>query len=174
MNHADHVNLLRGGIHAKKGLWADLGAGTGAFTLALAELIGPEGSIHVLDRNPISLLENEKAMRARFPETTICYVEADITKPLDLPLLDGIVMANVLHFQQGQADVVHLLRGYLKPSGRMLVVEYNVRHANSAVPYPVTFERWSQLAKGAGFSHTKLLVTRPSKWLGEIYSTVSW
>jgi ubiquinone/menaquinone biosynthesis C-methylase UbiE len=174
VNHADHVNLLKGGIHAQGGTWADLGAGSGAFTLALAGLIGPEGSIHAVDRNSRSLRENERAMRARFPDTAVHNVEADITRPLELPPLDGIVLANVLHFQREQAPVVRLLRGYLKPPGRMLVVEYNTAHANSAVPHPVTFERWSELAKDAGFPRTKPLVTRPSRWLGETYSAVSW
>ncbi len=46
MNHDDHVALLRGGIAQPGGVWADFGSGTGAFTLALAELIGPTGVIH--------------------------------------------------------------------------------------------------------------------------------
>ena len=40
MNHDDHVALLRGGIDQPGGVWADVGSGTGAFTLALADLIG--------------------------------------------------------------------------------------------------------------------------------------
>ena len=44
MDHSDHVNLLRNGV-LPGGVWADLGAGSGAFTLALAELAGPETTI---------------------------------------------------------------------------------------------------------------------------------
>jgi hypothetical protein len=47
MNHTDHVALLARGVRQDEGgTWADLGAGTGAFTLALADLIGPHGVIH--------------------------------------------------------------------------------------------------------------------------------
>ena len=35
MNHRDHVNLLRRGVPEPGGVWADLGSGAGAFTLAL-------------------------------------------------------------------------------------------------------------------------------------------
>ena len=45
MDHTDHTNLLLDGIAAPGGVWADFGAGTGAFTLALARLkesLGPE------------------------------------------------------------------------------------------------------------------------------------
>ena len=51
MNHNDHVNLLRKGIPEKGGLWADLGSGTGAFTLALADLIGSTGHIYSIDKD---------------------------------------------------------------------------------------------------------------------------
>ena len=37
MQHADHVALLRGGVSSPGGVWADFGAGRGAFSLALAE-----------------------------------------------------------------------------------------------------------------------------------------
>ena len=58
MRHADHVGLLAPGIRADEGgTWADLGAGAGAFTLALADLIGPHGLIHAIDRDRGALAE---------------------------------------------------------------------------------------------------------------------
>ena len=49
MRHPDHVNLLRGALPQAGGTWADLGSGTGAFTLALAELVGPHGTVYSVD-----------------------------------------------------------------------------------------------------------------------------
>ena len=83
-------------------------------------------------------------------------------------------MANSLHFQARQADVVALLRTYLKPGGRLVIVEYNIEQGNSAVPYPVPFRAWERLARVAGLEETRLLERRPSRWLREIYSAVSW
>lgn len=174
MDHTDHTNLLRGGIHESGGIWADLGAGAGAFTLALAELIGSRGEIHAVDRDAGALRANARAMRERFPLVTVHYHVADFTFPLDLPLLHGIVMANALHFQRNQAAVVRLLRGYLRPGGRLLIVEYNIERSNFAVPHPVPYSRWVRLACDAGFEHTELLARRPSRFLREIYSAVSW
>ena len=51
MNHRDHVNLLRRGVPEPGGVWADLGSGAGAFTLALAELVGPGAEIYAVDKD---------------------------------------------------------------------------------------------------------------------------
>jgi ubiquinone/menaquinone biosynthesis C-methylase UbiE len=134
MDHADHVNLLRKGIESPGGVWADLGAGTGAFTLALADLLGPGAEIYAVDRDSTALQTNGRAMRSMFPATGVHYRTADFTRPLDLPLLDGVVMANSLHFQRRQEEVVARVRGYLRASGRLLVVEYNISRGNFAVP----------------------------------------
>jgi ubiquinone/menaquinone biosynthesis C-methylase UbiE len=174
MDHADHVNLLRGAVEGGGPVWADLGAGSGAFTLALADLLGPGGEIHAVDRDGSALRANAKAMGARFPEVRVHYQEADFSRPLDLPVLDGMVMANSLHFQRDQDEVVRRLREYLRPDGRLVVVEYNIERGNFAVPHPVPYPRWEHLARTAGFEHTKLVARRPSRYLREIYSAVSW
>lgn len=174
MDHTDHVNLLRAGVPEKGGTWADFGAGSGAFTLALAELLGRGGVIYAVDRSDEVLHANERAMQSRFPESRVRYIVADFTLPLELPLLDGMVIANALHYQNDQKAALQRLRGYLRPAGRVLVVEYNIMHPNSAVPHPLPFVRWVELASEVGFAHTRLLVTRPSRSLREIYSAASW
>lgn len=173
MDHTDHVNLLRNGV-VPGGTWADLGAGWGAFTLALADLLGPGAEIHGIDRDPRALRTNQQAMAAQFPGTVVRYQTADFTRPLELPSLDGIVMANSLHFQKDQAAVVRLVREYLRPGGRIVIVEYNIERGNYAVPHPVPYSRWEKLAREAGFGHTELLATRPSRTLSGIYSAASW
>jgi len=84
------------------------------------------------------------------------------------------VMANSLHFQRNQAEVVKTVRRYLCPGGRLLLVEYNIDRGNFAVPHPVPYGVWEKLARDAGFEQTQLLATRPSRFLKEIYSAVSW
>jgi len=172
MDHADHVALIRGGVEPG-GVWADLGSGTGAFALALAELLGPAGVIYSLDRDAGSLREQERQMRARFRSVGVHYRVADFTAPLDLPPLDGIVLANSLHFQRDAAAVVARLRGALRPGGRLLVVEYDTDRGNRWVPYPLSFATWQSVAARAGYVDTRLLARRPSRFLGAIYAALS-
>lgn len=172
MTHEDHIKLLQGGITGPGGVWADLGSGWGAFTLALADLLG-HGTIYSVDKDRGALREQEAAMRARFPGTTVHYIAADFTRPVDLPPLDGVVMANSLHYQRHKEPVLQLVRGYLKPGGRFILVEYNTDHGNLWVPHPISYPTWERLALRNGFDATQLLATVPSRFLREIYSAVT-
>jgi ubiquinone/menaquinone biosynthesis C-methylase UbiE len=174
MNHEDHVYLLKGGISEQGGVWADLGSGTGAFTLALADLIGPGGQIYSVDRDRGSLREQERAMSRYFPAISVSYVAADFTRPLDLPLLDGLVMANSLHFIRNKDATLQLIRSYLRPGGRLVLVEYNADRGNPWVPHPLSYPTWEALSKRQGFTGTRLLATLPSRFLGEIYSALGF
>jgi tRNA A58 N-methylase Trm61 len=174
MNHDDHVALLRGGIETSGGVWADFGSGTGAFTLALADLIGPTGVIYSIDQDRSALAQQVRSLREQFPNSIVHTRPADFTHPIDLPALDGIVMANALHFHRRPEPIVQLLKSYLRPQARFIIVEYNIEQGNNAVPYPVSFRMWEELALRCGFTHTQLLMTRPSRFLKEIYSAVSW
>ncbi|MGA7730118.1 MAG: methyltransferase [Chloroflexia bacterium] len=173
MTHEDHLDLLRGGVPTTGGVWADLGSGWGAFTFALADLLGPGATIYSVDKDRSALREQEAGMRKRFPGTVGQYIAADFTDTLDMPPLDGIVMANSLHFIRHKEPLVERLRGYLKLDGRLILVEYNADRGNPWVPHPISYPAWEKLAGRSGFASTRLLSTVPSRFLREIYSALS-
>ncbi len=82
-------------------------------------------------------------------------------------------MANSLHFVRKKELVLQLVRGYLRPAGRLLLVEYNADRGNMWVPYPLSYPTWEALAHRNGFNNTRLLATVPSRFFGEIYSAAS-
>jgi ubiquinone/menaquinone biosynthesis C-methylase UbiE len=174
VDHADHVRLLAGGVRQDEGgVWADLGAGSGAFTLALADLIGPHGTIHAVDRDRSELAELRSALVSSIPHAEIRPIVGDFTRKLDLRDLDGVVMANSLHFVDDKPPVLALVRGYLRRGGRFLLVEYESDRGNEWVPHPMTFETWRTIATDAGFLDTRRLASVPSRFLGRIYSALS-
>ena len=173
MNHDDHVQLLQDGIATQGGVWADLGAGSGAFTLALADLLGPDTRIYAIDKDRNALAQLERTMHNMFPKVSLTTIASDFTRPLTLPPLDGVVMANSLHFVRQKAPVLQQVRSYLRPGGRLLLVEYNADSGNPWVPYPLSYQTWEALAQQQGFRSTKLLRVRPSRFLREIYSALS-
>lgn len=170
MNHADLVALLQDGITERGGRWADLGAGEGAFTLALADLLGPGAHIAAIDRDAGALRDLSSA---RFPGVKVETKVGDFTRPLGLSNLDGVVMANSLHFVRDKAPVLASVRSMLRPGGKLIVVEYGSDRGNPWVPHPFTYERWERMAALAGFEKTRLLRTIPSRHLGSMYSAVS-
>ena len=176
MNHADHVALLRPGVATTPdAIWADLGAGGAAFTQALADLLGPGATIHMVDRDRRTVERGAAETAQRFPGVNLIPHLADFTAALSLPPLNGLVMANSLHFvRDGDKEpLLRRLRAHLKPSGRFLLVEYNADRGNMWVPHPLSYDTWAALAARAGFGRVALLGRVPSRFLGEIYSALA-
>jgi SAM-dependent methyltransferase len=171
LNHKDHVALLKEADLQPGGTWADLGAGAGAFTLALRELIGAKATIYAVDKDRASLKDLETAYARRFDDVSgLRPVAADFSRAMDLSRLDGVLMANSLHFFRETQAVLQHVRTLLKPAGILLLVEYNVDKGNPWVPFPVSFKSLGAVLKRAGFSQPRLLATHPSSFLREIYS----
>ena len=83
MDHRGHVFLLTKGVEKTGGVWADFGSGQGAFTLALAELLGPNGEIYSVDKDKRRLRRQEGAMANRFPGMTVDFMEGDFSRSLN-------------------------------------------------------------------------------------------
>jgi SAM-dependent methyltransferase len=164
VDHADLVALLKPAVTTRGGSWADLGAGEGAFTLALAELLGPGAHIIAVDKDARALRAVGHGIETRV---------ADFTKPLDLRDLDGVVMANSLHFVRNKRPLLEAVRSMLKPGAPLVVVEYSTDRGNPWVPHPFSFETWKSMAADAGLVGTALLATVPSRYFGTMYSAVS-
>lgn len=154
-------------------MWADLGSGEGAFTLALAELLGSGGRIHSVDTDAAALRTQQRAMSERFPGLELEIQRGDFTRSLEPPPLDGIVMANSLHFQRDHAALVRHVARWLKPGGRFVLVEYDADRGNTWVPHPLSYKTWERVAEGTGLTKTRLLHRVPSRFLGAIYSALS-
>jgi ubiquinone/menaquinone biosynthesis C-methylase UbiE len=173
VDHADHVALIRAGVEDRPGRWVDLGSGTGAFTLALADVLGDRGAIVSVDRDAGSLAEQRRRMVAAFPSAEVRYVQADFTGDLEIGVVDGILMANSLHFIIDKEPVLRSLLGHLRPGGRFLLVEYDTDHGNPWVPHPISYGSWQRMAPGVGLAGTHMIGRVPSRFLGAIYSAVS-
>ncbi|MCS6880443.1 MAG: class I SAM-dependent methyltransferase [Oscillochloridaceae bacterium] len=162
------VALIRGGAPEPGGVWADLGAGTGNFTWALAEVLGPAATIHALDRDARAIAAQRARLHTDPPAATILPQQADVLHPLDLPPLDGIICANLLHFVRDQAGLLRRLRAHLRPGGRLLVVEYEQSLPIPWAPHPLPFARFMALAQETGFEAPARVGARRSPSSGRV------
>ena len=154
MLHQEAVKLIEGGVgHVTEvQVWIDLGAGSGTFTRALAELIGPEGKVYAVDRNKQIL----KSIPTGKNGATIVTIAKDFTGNLALEKADGILIANAMHFVRNKIPFIEKIKGWLKPGGRIIIVEYDIAKANQWIPYPVSFGMLEEISSRTGLSLTKI------------------
>jgi SAM-dependent methyltransferase len=180
MDHADHVGLIRAGVSANPEAaplrrWLELGAGEGAFTLALADLLGPGAEITAIDRDAEALRRLAGEMTARFPAARLTTLTADFDRPFALVgrPYDGLLAANALHFVRDPAAVIARLVPLLRPAARVVVLEYDADRGNPWVPHPFSYRTWQRIAADAGLVGTREIGRVPSRFLGAIYAAAS-
>ena len=138
----------------------------------MAELLGPGATIYSVDRDARSLKTQERELRARFPLLQVELIHADFNDKLDIADLDGIVMANSLHFQERACAVLVHVAQWLKRGGKLVVIEYDIETPNQWVPYPLPYTLLPSAAACAGLSEPRLLDSRPSRYHRRVYSAV--
>ena len=106
---------------------ADLGAGGGYFTFHLAKAAGPNGKVYAvdIDRGTNQLIDE------RANKEGINNVQTILAKPND-PLLpqfavDLIFTSNTYHHIDDRIVYFSNLRKYLKPAGRIAIIDYDRR-----------------------------------------------
>jgi ubiquinone/menaquinone biosynthesis C-methylase UbiE len=163
-------NLIQNGAGNAAGeTWADLGAGEGTFTLALAQLVGEQGRVIAVDHD-VAAIRELRRISQEVPSPPIDVVAADVTR-LKLPdvQLDGALLANVLHFIEDPTTVLARVRQHLRPGGRVLVVEYDRRARSNWVPFPLPMSRLDMIASAAGLAMPVEVGRRKSRYQGELY-----
>lgn len=170
MTH-DEACVLIGDAVARGEAWAELGAGRGTFTRALGELVGEGGGVWASDRNPAAV----RALRSlELPGGARLEVaRLDFTGSLVLPPVDGVLMANALHFASDAEAVLRRVADLLPPAGKLLLVEYDREHGNPWLPFPVPLHRFRELAEAVGFGRPEEIGRRPSRYQGEMYAALA-
>lgn len=106
---------------------ADLGAGTGIFTLPLAEAVGPGGKVYAVDVDAGLLgIVSEKA-RAAGGRTIETIVAGDTDPKLPEPV-DLIFLCDTMHHLPNQAEYVKQFAKLLRPGGRVVVIDFKEGH----------------------------------------------
>ena len=113
---------LRSGDHV-----ADLGSGSGYFTFRLAAAVGPKGKIYAVDVDR----EMNDLVAQTVKEKNIGNVELILARPDD-PLLpptgvDLVFTVNTYHHFENRVAYFQRLRKYLRPGGRIAVIDFDRR-----------------------------------------------
>lgn len=153
------------------GTWADLGCGNGLFTKALTALLADDSTIYAIDKADTFRSGNGVSKN----KTNVIFRKQDIEKEkLDLPPLDGILMANVLHYVQNKGAFLEKLKQILKPEGAILLVEYDTDIPVSHwVPFPISFNAAIPLFRQAGYRNIEKTGSQASLYQhSNLYSAI--
>ena len=170
MTYKDAVELIKKGIRqsGRPQKWADLGCGTGTFTEALAGILPGGSHVAAVDKN------FQHLKHAIGESVTVDFMKADFEHDdLKLSDLDGILLANSLHYVKDKASLIRKLEQYLSADKTFLIIEYDTLHANQWVPYPIDFFRLKEVFIKYNYKTITKLSERKSLYgQGNLYSVL--
>ena len=142
---------------SKPAVWADLGCGNGLFSQVLSSRLCDNSIIYAVDKS------SQPAIGSMNKEVYITFRKADFVKDdLRLQNLDGILMANALHYVEDKTSLLRKLQRYLLPDGAFIIIEYDNAKANRWVPYPISFFQLKELFAGEGYQRIEKTGERTS------------
>jgi SAM-dependent methyltransferase len=122
---------------------ADVGAGSGYFTVRLAARVGPTGRVYANDLQP-EMLKMLGARLARERIANVTLVQGAIDDPkLPSSSLDLVLMVDVYHELSEPQKMLRAVRAALKPGGRLVLLEYRKEDPN----VPIRFEHKMTVAE---------------------------
>jgi ubiquinone/menaquinone biosynthesis C-methylase UbiE len=147
--------------------WIDLGCGSGLFTQALATLLHKDSTIYAVDKS----ITPFKKISGSF---SVHLLQLDfITEDLNFSNIDGILMANSLHYVKDKPSFIKKILPLVKEDGLILIVEYDTNTPNPWVPYPVSFSTLKELFKATKYQNIEKLHEHPSVYKrANIYSAI--
>jgi ubiquinone/menaquinone biosynthesis C-methylase UbiE len=146
---------------------ADIGCGPGFFTIPAAEIVGERGQVYAADVQGDML----SAVKARVKEHGLSNVRVVKSSETDVPLPAGradlVLLAFTLSEVDQRARFLHRLSRLLKPTGHMVVIEWD---AQDGPPGPPATERISSEevvkdAEAAGLKPVEQRSLNPTHYL---------
>lgn len=138
---------------------ADVGAGTGYFSRRMARLTGPTGRVYATDIQP-RMIEALKERSAAEKITNVVPVLSKEDDPM-LPAgeLDLILMVDVYHELARPQVMLRKLRSALKPTGRMVLLEFRKEDPNVPIrlEHKMTIEEAKVEIEAEGFTLQKVI-----------------
>jgi len=127
MNFSDpKSNVLQLGLREGMKV-ADLGAGTGHYTLAAANIVGHDGRVYAVDiQEEIlkHLLDSAQRSGLRNVEIVWGNIENHGGTKLRDHAMDAIILSNILFQVEHKERLVEEIRRVLRPGGRLLVIDW--------------------------------------------------
>jgi ubiquinone/menaquinone biosynthesis C-methylase UbiE len=135
---------------------ADIGAGSGYFTLRLARHVGDTGRVYAVDVSP----DMVRHLNGKIRDLGVLNVSSILAEPDD-PLLpqpvDRFLIVDVWHHIEDQSGYLALMKKHLKPGGQVVMIDFHKRDLPVGPPVDMKISREDLVKQmeGAGFRLAK-------------------
>jgi ubiquinone/menaquinone biosynthesis C-methylase UbiE len=123
---------------------ADIGAGSGWFTVRAAKRVTTSGTVYAVDINPEAI----KYIDERIGKGSIHNVKTILSKPDDPQLpahsIDAVLLLKTYHEVANPVALMHNLRPALRPDARIGIIDRNGSGADHGVQKNVVVQEMSQ------------------------------
>ncbi len=130
---------------------ADIGSGSGLFTRPIAQAIAPAGVAYAVDIDTALLQIVARSARAE-NIGNIRTIEAAPSDPKLPEPVDLAFVCDTLHHIQQPAGYLRTLKQYLKPGGRIAVIDFSEQWPQGHESMRYTLEQLEGWMKGAGMT----------------------
>jgi ubiquinone/menaquinone biosynthesis C-methylase UbiE len=145
---------------------ADIGAGSGAWTLRFARWLGPSGRVYTTEIGSPQLAGLRDLVKREGLDTVTVVEGAASSTNLPPLCCDAILIRDAYHHLTQPDEMVRSMAASLKPGGRLAVIDFPPR-ANSRVPDGVAASRGGhgvppevvEREAGAALSHVRTIPT---------------
>lgn len=103
---------------------ADIGAGTGLFTMLFAERVGPAGSVYAVDISPSFIEAIQARAAARGLDNVVPIVNSQQGVDLQSNSVDLVFIADTYHHFEHPQRMLDSIRTALRPNGRLAVIDF--------------------------------------------------
>ena len=150
---------IKPGMHV-----ADLGSGSGLFTIPFARAVGPSGKVYAVDIDAgLLAIVSGKVKSAGL--ANVQSVVADAKDPKIPDPVDLVFICDTMHHLPDQAVYTKVLAGYVKPGGRVAVIDFAEGHWPAGhESYTITPAQVDEWMKAAGFTRESALTFLPTNF----------
>ena len=161
------IDQIVADLHLKPGQTvADIGAGSGLFEVPLAKAVSPGGKVYAVDIDAGFFSEIKK----KADEAHVANVQTVLGKYTDPDLpaknIDVVFFHDVLHHIQDRGGYLKAAAAYLKSSGRIVVIDYEMNQGphKDQPDLQVTREQLGAWAKDAGLKQVEDVKLFPDRY----------
>jgi ubiquinone/menaquinone biosynthesis C-methylase UbiE len=120
---------------------ADIGAGSGYFTVRLARPVGEKGRVYAVDVSPDMILHLNRRVRDLNPRNVVTMLCAPDDPLLADASINRFFICDTWHHIKGHTNYLALLKRMIKPGGQVIMIDFKKAKTPVGPPMELRIDR---------------------------------